>query len=112
MLKSWNDAQQQGDDAGVTNDPAWPQSGSQQTAGVTLKDQQGVIHVLVITTIEKAELLLPVRGIVGGIDIEQDLPSFPDLFPADPYKPIEQSILQFEELARRGRVLPATESWL
>jgi hypothetical protein len=45
--------------------------------------------VLVITTIEKAELLLPVSGIVGRIDIEQDLPSFPDLFPADLYKPIE-----------------------
>jgi len=56
---------------------------------VTLKDQQGVIHVLVITTIEKTELLLPVSGIVGGIDIQQDLSSFPDLFPADSYKPIE-----------------------
>ena len=78
----------------MTNDLAWPQSSGQQTTGVTLKDQQGVIHVLVITTIEKAELLLPVRGIVGGIDFEQDLPSFPDLFLADPYKPIEQSILQ------------------
>jgi hypothetical protein len=73
----------------VTNDPSWPQSGGQQTTGVTLKDQQGVIHVLVITTIEEAELLLSVRGIVSGIDIEQDLPSFPDLFTADPYKPIE-----------------------
>jgi hypothetical protein len=51
---------------------------------MTLKDQQGVIHELVITTIEKAELLLPVRGIVRGIDIEQDLSSFPDLVPADP----------------------------
>ena len=77
------------DDAGVTNDPSWPQSSGQQTTGVTLKDPQGVIHVLVITTIEKAELLLPVSGIVGGIDIEQDLPSFPDLFPAALYKPIE-----------------------
>jgi hypothetical protein len=45
--------------------------------------------MLVITTIEEAELLLPIRGIVGGIDIEQDLSSFPDLFPTDPYKPIE-----------------------
>ena len=43
----------------------------------------------VITTIEKAKLLLPVSGIVRGIDIEQDLFSFQDLFPADPHKPIE-----------------------
>ena len=73
----------------MTNDPARPQSGGQQTTGVTLKDQQRVIHVLVITTIEEAELLLGVSWIVGGIDIEQDLPSSPDLFPADLHKPIE-----------------------
>jgi hypothetical protein len=56
---------------------------------VTLNDQQGVIHVLIIITIEKAELLLPVSWVVRGIDIKQDLSSFPDLFPADLYKPIE-----------------------
>jgi hypothetical protein len=58
-----------------------------------------MIHVLVITTIEEAELLQSVRGIVGGIDIEQDLSSFPDLFPTDLHKPIEKSILQLEEVA-------------
>ena len=73
----------------MANDPAGTQSGGQQTTGVTLKDQQGVIHVLVITTVEEAELLLPVRWIVGGIDIEQDLSSFADLFSADLHKPIE-----------------------
>ena len=73
----------------MTNDPARPESGGQQTTGVTLKDQQGVIHVLVITTVEEAELLLPVRWIVGGINIEQDLSSFSDLFPADLHKPIQ-----------------------
>ena len=73
----------------MTDHPARTQSGGQQTTSVTLKDQQGMIHVLVITTIEKTELLLPVSGIVGRIDIQQDLSSFPDLFPTDPYKPIE-----------------------
>ena len=73
----------------MTNDPARPQAGGQQTTGVTLKDQQGVIHVLVIATIEEAELLLPVRWIVSGIDIEQELSSFPNLFSADLHKPIE-----------------------
>jgi hypothetical protein len=96
----------------VTHDPARPQSGGQQTTGVTLKDQQGMIHVLVITTIEEAELLLAVSGIVGGIDIQQNLPSFSDLLPANLHKPIEQSILQLEEIARRARVLPAAEGWL
>jgi len=49
------------------------QTRSQQTTGVTLEDQQGMIHVLVIATVEETELLLTVRWIVGGIDIEQDL---------------------------------------
>ncbi len=46
------------------------QTRRQQTTGVPLKDQQGVIHVLAITTVEETELLLTVRGIVSGIDIE------------------------------------------
>ena len=86
----------------MTNDPAWRQSGGQQTTGVALKYQQRVIHVLVITTIEEAELLLPVRGIVSGIDIQQDLSSFPDLFSADLHKPIKQSILSLRRSRGEG----------
>ena len=78
------------------------QTRSQQTTGVTLEDQQGVIHVLVIATVEETELLLTVRWIVGGIDIEQDLSPLANLFSAEFHKPIEQSILQLEEIARRG----------
>src|SRR5467141_999425 len=111
-LESRNDAQQQRDDAGVTRDRASSQSGGQQTTGVTLKDQQRVIHVLVITTVEETELLLAVRWIVGGIDIQQDLSPLANLFSTDFHKPIEQSILQLEEVAKRGRVLPAAESRL
>jgi len=54
----------------MTGRGAATQSRRQQTTGVTLEDQQGMIHVLVITTVEEAELLLPVCWIVGGIDIE------------------------------------------
>ena len=93
----------------MTRDRARSQSGGQQTTGVTLKDQQRVIHVLVITTIEETELLLPVRWIVGGINIQQDLSPFANLFSADLHKPIKQSILQLEEIARRGRVRPAAD---
>ncbi len=96
----------------MTTDSSWSQAGGEQTTGVSLKDQQGMIHVLAIATIKEAELLLPVSGIIGGIDIQQDLSPFADLFPADLHKPIEQSILQSEEIARRRRVLPAAESWL
>ena len=79
---------------------------------MTFKDQQRVIHVLVVTAVEETELLLTVRWIVGGIDIQQDLSALANLFSADLHKPIEQSILQLEEVARRGCVLPATDSWL
>jgi hypothetical protein len=96
----------------VTTDSSWPQAGGEQTTGVSLKDQQRVIHVLAISTIKEAELLLSVSGIVGGIDIQQDLSSLANLFPADFQKPIQQSILQSEQIARRRRVLPAAESWL
>ena len=78
------------------------QTRSQQTTGVTLEDQQGVIHVLVIATVEETELLLTIGWIVGGIDIEQDLSPLAHLFSAEFHKPIEQSILQLEEVARRG----------
>ncbi|MGC1770536.1 MAG: hypothetical protein WA785_19680 [Candidatus Acidiferrales bacterium] len=73
----------------MTDNPARPQAGGQQTTAVTLKDQQGMIHVLAIATIKEAELLLSVSRIVGGIDIEQDLSPFADLFTADLHKPIQ-----------------------
>lgn len=86
----------------MTGCGAAPQARRQQTTGVTFEDQQGVIHVLVITAVEKTELLLSVGWIVGGIHIEQDLSPFANLFSANLHKPIEQSILQLEEVARRG----------
>ena len=82
-----------------------------KTTGVPLKDQPAVIHVPVITSVEETELLLTtVRWIVGGIDSGQDLSPPANLFSTDLHKPIEQSILQLEEIARRGRVLPTAKS--
>ncbi len=40
---------------------------------MTLEDQHGVIHMLAVGAIEEAKLLLAMRGIVGGIDIQEDL---------------------------------------
>src|SRR5215469_3566326 len=111
-LESRNETQQQGDDAGMTRGCAPTQSSSQQTTGVAFEDQQRVIHVLVVAGVEEAQLLLSVGRIVGGIDIEQDLASFPDLLPANLHKPIEQSILEMQEVPRRGGVLPAAERGL
>src|SRR5215472_5220236 len=46
-----------------------------QASRVALEDEYGMIHVLAVGTVEKAELLLAVGGIVGGVEIEQDLPA-------------------------------------
>src|SRR5215470_18578495 len=66
------DAQKQRHDASITGGRASAQTGGQQTTGMSLEDQERVIHVLVVGTIEEAQLLLSVGGIIGGIDIEQN----------------------------------------
>jgi len=60
----------------MTGSGAPPQSSSKQAAGVALEDQQWVIHVLAVATIEEAQLLLPMSRVVGRVDIEQDLAAF------------------------------------
>jgi hypothetical protein len=39
------------------------------SSGVTLEDEHGVVHMLAVSAVENAELLLAMRGIVGGVDI-------------------------------------------
>jgi len=45
----------------------------QQASGVALEDEHGVVHVLIVSAVEKTELLPAVGGIVGGIEVKQDL---------------------------------------
>ena len=45
----------------------------QQGSGVALEDEHGVVHVLIVSAVEKTELLPAVGGIVGGIEVKQDL---------------------------------------
>ena len=77
------DAQEQRHDASVTGSSATTQTGCQQTTGMPLEDQERVIHVLVVGSIEEAQLLLAVGGIVGGIDIQQDFAALPNLLSAE-----------------------------
>ena len=62
--------------------------------------------------VEDAELLLAMRGIVGGVDIEQDLATLADLLSAEANELIEQSIVQAHQIAGGRRILPATERGL
>jgi hypothetical protein len=57
----------------------WVQPSRQQAAGVALEDQQGMIHVLVVGTVEEAELLMTIGGVIGGIHIQEDLSASSDL---------------------------------
>jgi hypothetical protein len=50
---------------------------------VAFEDQHGVIHVLAVGAVEEAELLLAVGGIVGGIDVEQNLAALANLLAAE-----------------------------
>src|SRR5713226_5101494 len=71
-----------------------------------------MVHVLVVSPVEEAQLLVPVGGIVGRIHIEQDLASAPHLLSAHANESIEQSLLTADDLARRGRILPTSERGL
>src|SRR5581483_9963800 len=111
-LQARNQAGQHGYDAGVTGGVPRPQPCRQQTTGVALEDQHGVIHVLTIGAVEETELLLAVSGIVGGIDVEQDLAALPHLLATDADEDFQQGIIQTHQVARQRGVLPAAERGL
>jgi hypothetical protein len=46
---------------------------------MALKNQHGVVHVLTEGAVEEGELLLAMRGVVGRIDVQQDLAALADL---------------------------------
>src|SRR5437899_11337100 len=101
LLQTQHQAQQQGHEAGRTGRRASPQPSGQQAAGVALEDQQRMVHVLVVGPVEEAQLL-----VVGGVDIEQDLAAPPDLLATDLHKPIQQSVVQEDDLPSGGSVFP------
>ena len=78
-LQTRHQTQQHGHDAGMTGGVSRTQARRQQASGVALEDQHGVIHMLAVSPVEEAELLLAVGGIVGGVEIEQDLAALANL---------------------------------
>ena len=79
---------------------------------MALENQHGVIHVLAVGTVEEAELLLAMSGIVGGIEVEQDLAALADLLPAEADELLPQAVVQAHQIAGRRRVLPTAERGL
>ena len=68
--------------------------------------------MLVVGTVEEAELLAAMSGIVGGVDVQQNLAALTDLFSAEANKLIEQGIVQAYQIAARRCILPAADSRL
>jgi hypothetical protein len=93
----------------VTGGGATAQTRCQQTTGMPLEDQERVIHVLVVGSIEEAELLLSAGGIVGGIDVEQDFAALPNLLSAEAYEGVEPAIVSAQMSSRAGGVFSQME---
>lgn len=77
----------------MTGSIARSQPRGQQTSAVTLEDEHGVVHMLVVGAVEDAELLLAMRGIVGGVDIQQGLAALANLLAAQANELIEQGVV-------------------
>jgi hypothetical protein len=71
-----------------------------------------MIHVLTVGAIEEAELRLAVSGIVGGIEIKQDLAALTNLRAAEADERLAQGVAQAYQFASRGSVFPAAERGL
>src|SRR5260370_5346551 len=84
----------------------------QQASGVALEDQHGVIHMLVVSAVEEAELLLAVGGVVGGIEVEQNLTALAYLVAAETDELLDQSVVEVHQVAGARRVLPSAQGRL
>jgi hypothetical protein len=68
--------------------------------------------VLAVGAVEKTELLLAVGGVVGGIEVEQNLTALAHLIAAETDELLDQSVVEVHQVAGARRVLPATEGGL
>jgi hypothetical protein len=77
-----------------------------------LEDQHGMVHVLPVGAIEETELLLAVGGIVGGVEIEQDLAALADLVATEANELLAPKLAQANQIASTSRIFPTTEGRL
>ena len=71
--------------------PAWAcagaQDGGDELPGVAVEDQQRVVHVLAVVAVVGAAFLLPVRRVVGAVQVEHDVRPARRRAPAPPDRP-------------------------
>ena len=63
--------------------------------------------MLVVIAVEEAELLLAVGGVIGGIEVEQNLAALAHLVAAETDELLDQSVIEAHQVAGARRVLPA-----
>ena len=61
-----------------------------------------MIHVLAVSAVEEAELLLAMGGIVGGIEVEQDLAALANLLAAQSDELLPQPVVEAYQFAGEG----------
>jgi hypothetical protein len=71
-----------------------------------------MIPVLVIGSVEDAELLRAMRGIVGGIDVQQDLAVLANRLATETNELVEQDVVQPHQVAGGRRILAGAQSGL
>ena len=64
-----------------------------------IENQHGVIHVLAVSAVEEAELLLAVGGIVGGVEVEQNLAAWADVIAAETDELLAPGVAQAHQVA-------------
>ena len=68
--------------------------------------------MLAVGSVEDAELLLAMRGIVGGVDIEQDLATLANRLATKANELIEQGVVQAHQVTGGRSILPTAERGL
>jgi hypothetical protein len=68
--------------------------------------------MLAIGAVEKTELLLTMRRIISGINIQQNFPALTDLVATDANEVFAQLLVQAHQVAATDPVLPARERGL
>ena len=111
-LQTRHQAQQHGHDAGMTGGVSRAQARRQQTSGVALEDQHGVIHVLAVGAVEEAELLLAVVGSSVESRSSRISPRWRTWSPQRRMNCSHRASFRLHQIAGGRRVLPAAEGGL
>ena len=79
---------------------------------MAFEDHQGMIDRLSIGSVVETQLLLPVRRVGGGVQVQHDLAAPAHLVAGMLHKPLQQQGVQAHPIAGRKSILPTAEGGL